>query len=190
MTKNPNASDKKPQSDPSADQSIASTAQQTASNIAGIARDGASSQFAKQKGQAAGQLVGVAQALRQAGEQLRQQEQQTIPDYFALAADRIESLSGYVESADVTQVVEGVEDFARRQPLLFVGGAFGLGLLAVRFLNSSGRRRASARAEDGRPTAGTTQRRTPASPRPPAKPQATTRATASKSDPSGDRANS
>jgi hypothetical protein len=187
MTKNPKSPDEKPQSDPASDQSIASTAQQTASNIAGIARDGASSQFARQKGQAASQLVSVAEALRQAGDQLRKKEQRTLPQYFALAADRIESLSGYVKTADVAQVVEGVEDFARRQPLLFVGGAFGLGLLAVRFLNSSGRRRASARAEGGR----TTRSRatgTSASPRTAAKPPATTRAAEPKPDRQGGRA--
>jgi hypothetical protein len=34
-------------------------------------------------------------------------------------------------------MVRNVEDFARRQPALFIGGAFMLGLLGARFLKSS-----------------------------------------------------
>ena len=31
----------------------------------------------------------------------------------------------------------GVESFARREPLLFIGGAFALGMVAARFLKAS-----------------------------------------------------
>ena len=43
-----------------------------------------------------------------------------------------------------------MEHFARRQPVLFVGGAFTLGLLAARFLKSSGQR-SSSRQGTGQP---------------------------------------
>ena len=46
-------------------------------------------------------------------------------------------LPSYVSSADLKTTVRDVENLARRQPALFFGGAFLLGLAAGRFLRSS-----------------------------------------------------
>ena len=160
MAKNPNTPDNQTQTpkpsgatkapDPTTSQpasEIATTAKETASNLVGMARGGATSRFAKQRGRAAGQLDGIAQAIRQAGDQLREQEQETVPQYFAMAADRIEDFSGYLQRADFGDVVDGVQSFARRQPVVFIAGAFAAGLIATRFLVSSGHKRSSARGE-------------------------------------------
>ena len=43
---------------------------------------------------------------------------------------------GYLRGKDFDRMVDDLEGFARRQPALFLGGAFMLGLLAARFLKS------------------------------------------------------
>jgi len=80
----------------------------------------------------------VSSAVRAAGDQLRQ-EDDTVAHYADLAGERIERAAEYLSSAEPRQVVRDVEDFARRQPAVFFGGAFLLGLAAARFLKSSQR---------------------------------------------------
>ena len=81
----------------------------------------------------------VAQTLRQTSDQLREQNKgAAVHEYIASATDQVERFSNYVRSANVSQMVNQVEQFARRQPGLFLGGAFVLGLLRARFLKSSG----------------------------------------------------
>jgi hypothetical protein len=46
-------------------------------------------------------------------------------------------LSDYLRDKSLTDVVGDVERFARREPVIFVGGAFLIGLLGSRFLKSS-----------------------------------------------------
>jgi hypothetical protein len=114
-------------------------AKETISNVASQAGDKVASRLDSQKDRAAEGLGSVAQALRQTGDQLREQNQgPAVHDYLSSAADQVERLSGYLRSTDVSQMVSKVEHFARRQPALFIGGAFVLGLLGVRFLKSSG----------------------------------------------------
>lgn len=82
-------------------------------------------------------MTGVAQALRQTGQHLREEgSQPTLAQYADRGAEQIEHLGGYLRRRDTSQLVTDVEGFARRQPIVFAGGAFALGLLAVRFLRS------------------------------------------------------
>jgi len=93
-----------------------------------------------QKTKAAEGLGSVAQALRQSGETLRSKNPETpIPQYISSAADQVERLSGYLRANSVGDMVNGLEQFARSQPALFIGSAFMLGLIGARFLKSSGR---------------------------------------------------
>ncbi len=92
------------------------------------------------KDQAADTLYTVAHALRQTGQQLREQDQTSIAGYADQAATRVESVSGYLHGRDVRQLVDDTEGFARQRPAVFVGGALTLGILAARFLKSSKRK--------------------------------------------------
>lgn len=83
------------------------------------------------------ELSGVASALRQTGQQLRRQDQAMFARYSQEAASQIERASSYLEDHDLDDIVHETEAFARRQPELYLGGAFTLGLLAARFLKSS-----------------------------------------------------
>ena len=84
-------------------------------------------------------VTGIAQALRQTGQHLREEgSQPTLAQYVDRGAERIERLGGHMRQRDASELIAEVEWFARRQPMVFAGGAFALGMLAVRFLRSSG----------------------------------------------------
>jgi hypothetical protein len=97
----------------------------------------AKSALSEQKDAAVDQLSGLAKALRQSSDQLRQQDQGAFATYSQQVADQIDHMSGYLRDRDLEDLMYDAEDFARRQPELFIGGAFTLGLLAARFLKSS-----------------------------------------------------
>jgi hypothetical protein len=115
-------------------------AQQTAGKVVEGAKEQATSQLATQKERAAGSLGSVAAAIRQTGQGLRQQDQDTVGRYADTVADQVERVAGYLRERDVSDVLEDVENLARRQPGLFLGGAVALGFLGTRFLMSSGSR--------------------------------------------------
>jgi hypothetical protein len=132
------------------------TAKSTAGQAYGVATEKATTVIEERKGDLASGLTTVADTIRQVGSTLRQTEEQTgITDtaaqYGDSLAQQIESISRYFERSDVRVMVRDVETFARRNPAVFVGGAFALGLLAARFLKSSnpnpnsGRRLSSGR---------------------------------------------
>lgn len=112
-------------------------AQDQASRVADQARDVGRSLAESQKARAAEGLQNVAQALRQTSQTMQQKDQGAVSSYLHQAADRVEQFSGYLRNNQVGHIVDDVESFARRQPALFLGGAFALGLLAARFLKSN-----------------------------------------------------
>jgi len=112
-------------------------AKHTATQVAGQAREQVTTKAESQKERAVDSLGGVATALRQTSEQLRDQQEGPIPQYVQQAADQVERITGYLRSRSVGDLVNDVERFARREPALFLGGAFALGLLGARFLKSS-----------------------------------------------------
>jgi hypothetical protein len=132
--------------------------QQSAMNSARDSISGAATQAGtkvvsginSQKTKAAEGLGSVAQALRQSGETLRSKNPETpIPQYISSAADQVERLSTYIRTNSVSDMVNGLEQFARSQPALFIGSAFVLGLLGARFLKSSGRGEAGGYGYEG-----------------------------------------
>lgn len=116
---------------------VADQAQQAAGQMVGQAREQVSSRLAGQKDRAAEGLTSVAQALRHTGQQLRDQDQQAFTGYIDSAASQVERISNYLRDNDLGRLVDDVERFARRQPALFLGGTFMLGVLGARFLKSS-----------------------------------------------------
>jgi hypothetical protein len=122
---------------------VAGQAKDAAGQIADQARQQATSQLSSQKTRAAEGLGSVAQALRQTSQQLQGQDQGAITSYIDQAASQVDRFSNYLQQKDVRQMADDVERFARRQPALFLGGAFVLGLLGARFLKSSSPQQAS-----------------------------------------------
>jgi len=87
------------------------------------------------KTRAASALRGVASSLTNPNEG----GNDAISQYIRTAGDRVQQAADYLENKDVREVVSDVERFARRQPALFLGGAFMLGLVAARVLKSTRR---------------------------------------------------
>jgi len=113
--------------------------QQLASKARETAGEQAESRFSTGKTRATQTLGSVAQTLKSSSQQLRDQQQVGIGKYADRAANKIEEISHYLENASLSDVAGRVEDFARREPALFIGGAVALGFLSARFLKSSQR---------------------------------------------------
>jgi len=116
-------------------------AKDTISDVASQAGGKVTQQLDTQRDRAASSLGSVAQALRQTSDQIRDQNDNAglpVHQYVASVADQVERFSGYLRSTDVRRMMGDFEQFAKRQPGLFLGGAFLLGLLGARFLKSSG----------------------------------------------------
>jgi len=119
-------------------QNVVHQTQQKAGEMVDQAKTKVMSQLEGQKERAAGTMEGVAQALRQTGQQLRDQDQAPVAQFAEGAADFVDRFTGYLNQRNINEMIGQVEVFARRQPALFLGGAFALGFMAARFLKSSG----------------------------------------------------
>lgn len=95
------------------------------------------------KGQASGALDNFAEAIRQLGQQFRDQNQgvaaSLVGGYADRAAGQAQRLGTYLQHTEVDELVQQIERFARRSPGAFLGGAFAVGVLGARFLKSSRR---------------------------------------------------
>jgi hypothetical protein len=89
------------------------------------------------KTRAADTIGSLAQALTQSGQQLRQQNNEAPLEYVERAGEQLRRASEYLRNTNVDEIVHNTENFARRQPALFLAGAFAIGLLGARFLKSS-----------------------------------------------------
>jgi hypothetical protein len=100
-------------------------------------RDGAVSQLNTQKDRATDRFGSVVQAVRQSTQQLREQQHDSIADYVDQAAGQLERFSNTLKEKNVSELLDEAQRFARRNPALFIGGAFALGLVSARFFKSS-----------------------------------------------------
>jgi hypothetical protein len=117
-------------------------AKSTVGQAYGAATKRATEVLDEQKGTVADGLTTVADTIKQVGENLNTAEEpnkitETAAKYTNSLAEQIENVSGYFERKDVREMVRDVENFARRYPAYFIGGAVALGFLAARFLKSS-----------------------------------------------------
>jgi hypothetical protein len=128
----------------SATQQLADKAQQGAdqvkqkvSSAADKAKQTAKSQASTQKDQAAQSLHTVGNAVDQAAQQLRQNNQTPVAQVAETAASNLNQFADHLSTTSIDDLIGEVEGFASRQPALFLGGAFLLGVLGARFLKSS-----------------------------------------------------
>jgi ElaB/YqjD/DUF883 family membrane-anchored ribosome-binding protein len=130
------------------------TVKESAGAVAGEAmgqvKDKAGSVLGEQKANLASGFTSVADSIRQVGENLgssgeNNQIAALAGKYGDSLAGQIEKLSSYIEDREIRELMRDVEQFARRNPALFVGGAFTLGILAARFLRSSGSQNQASR---------------------------------------------
>lgn len=110
------------------------------------AKDQVRSAATHQKDAAARQMDGFAHALMAASDDLRGRGQEFAAEYVREAASGLERASEAVREHDLDEIIANVEDFARRQPVAFLGGAVVAGFGIARLMRSSadrGRSRAA-----------------------------------------------
>jgi len=110
--------------------------QEAASGVADRVAETAGTQVNTGMTKASEVLEQIAGAVRTSGDQLRD-EQPQVASFADTAAGQVERFARYLQDANPQEVMHEAEDFARRQPAIFLGGAFALGLLASRFLKAS-----------------------------------------------------
>jgi hypothetical protein len=115
---------------------VVSDVKDAATEAASKAKTLVAERVAETTERSAGDLGDVARALHETSKQL---EGNVASPYIDKAAGELERLSGYLRRASVPEIARNVESFARREPALFLGGAFVLGIAAARFLKSSAR---------------------------------------------------
>jgi hypothetical protein len=103
----------------------------------------------EQKSAGADYLSGIAQAVHRAAGEFDRDIPQAA-QYIHSAAEQMESFASAVRDRDPRELVGEVQDFARRQPALFFGGAMLLGFAALRFVKSAEPRNVSGGFRTGR----------------------------------------
>jgi hypothetical protein len=103
------------------------------------AKERANSTLRSSKHSFASQISGIATALKHSGEELSHEGglEQQVAQYTQTASIKMQELAEYLEAKDLRDITRDVENFARRQPAIFLGGAVAIGLLAARFIRSS-----------------------------------------------------
>jgi hypothetical protein len=100
-------------------------------------RERAGEQLTNQKNRATEGIGTIAHAVRNTTQDLREHQHETIAEYVTSAADQLERLAARLKNKDAGELFRDAQNLARRQPVMFVGSAFVLGLLGARFLKSS-----------------------------------------------------
>ena len=125
--------------------STAEELKERAQGVVDDAKERAQAMAGEQKNLAAERLTGFASALRHASSDLDEQGQSVVSGFVRQAADGLEHFSGAMRRNDVDDLVGSIEEFARRQPAVFIGSAVLAGFGIARFMKSSSERRRGAR---------------------------------------------
>lgn len=128
---------------------VVDQAQEKAGQVAEQARSQVTTRLDGQKERLVSGLGMVALAVRQTGQQMREQDVGPVAEYADKAAEQVEKVSQYLRRTEVDELIGQAERFARRQPTVFLGGGLALGLLAARFLKSSAQRAAASASKIG-----------------------------------------
>ncbi len=99
----------------------------------------------QQKSRVGSEVRTYSEALRRAAEKLEAKSDTNLAEYASSAADQIDRLGQRIEERSVGELVDDVEEIARRRPEVFFGGMFVAGLASARFLKASRRRREAQR---------------------------------------------
>jgi len=125
---------------------IEGEAKEAVAQVADQAKDLVRHRVTESAGKSAQDIEDVAHALRQTRKDLGDN---IAAPYVDKAASQLERFSHFLRDASPAEVVRDVERFARREPLLFLGGAFALGLLGARFLKSSSHHEGDSARDEG-----------------------------------------
>lgn len=109
---------------------------QSTAGVFGAFQQRVSSRVDQQKNRAADGLGGIADVIRSAGNELRA-ENEALASYVDMASDQMRRFADQIRERGVADMLDDVDRFARRNPAVFIGGAFLVGLGVARFLKAS-----------------------------------------------------
>jgi methyl-accepting chemotaxis protein len=112
-------------------------------DLANSAKDKVETAVTQRKSLGADYIVSIAQATGRAANEFDHDLPQAA-QYIRQASEQIQGVANTVREHDVRELIGEVQDFARRQPTLFFGGAVVLGFAALRFLKSTPPKASSA----------------------------------------------
>lgn len=116
---------------------VSDTAKKQAKDLSRTLDSEAKDYAGQAKDVAAGEVRDVASALRTAADELRSGSPQERT--LSQIADTLADASDALRSKDLGEMVGAVNDFARRNPMIFLGSAALIGLAATRFAKASAR---------------------------------------------------
>lgn len=116
-------------------------------DFANSAKEKVEAEVTQRKSIGAEYIGSIAQAAGRAANEFETELPQAA-HYIRQAADQMQVIADNVRNRDVRELVGDVQDFARRQPTLFFGGAVVLGFAALRFLKSTTPKRPMGSASD------------------------------------------
>ena len=99
----------------------------------------------EQKERVGSEIETYSAAARRAAERLESESDTNLSSYVSSAADQLDRLATRVQERNLGELIDDVEEMARRRPEVFYGGMFVAGLVAARFLKASKEKRARER---------------------------------------------
>jgi hypothetical protein len=130
------------------------TIKKDAASLSEAAKEELRGQAEQLSGTAAQSLTAFAEAVKKAGEELKQGDQTFAAKLMGEAAGGLQSLSRSLSHASVEDVVSSVRDFGRSNPTAFLAGSVLAGIALGRFARSSARH-APAASASGQASSGT-----------------------------------
>ena len=103
------------------------------------ATDKVKEQLGTQKSKAAEGLNTFTDAIMQTASTLEEKGQAPIANAVSGLAEKVDDFAGYLQNKSVDELASDITNYAKKNPQVFVGGAFVLGLALARFLKSSGK---------------------------------------------------
>jgi hypothetical protein len=130
-------------------QEAVSQAQEQAVKIVSQAREQVTASVKTQTTRGANIATVLTSTLKEAGSQLREQDEPAVATYLDQAADQIEQVGSMLDNQEYGQLIGTVQGFARRQPVLFFAAAVAVGVVGARFLRSSSSQGSSSQQQRG-----------------------------------------
>ncbi|MGC3874712.1 hypothetical protein ACPF7Z_15730 [Halomonas sp. GXIMD04776] len=110
---------------------------QTADEVRDAARAQAEGMFDHQKGVAADQAESLSTVFRKMAKEFEAQDQRYFSGYANNIARATDAISQRLREQNLDTLMYQLQDYSRRQPAVFLGGAIAAGFFLARFLNSS-----------------------------------------------------
>jgi hypothetical protein len=119
-------------------QHVKDAVRETTQQVASAAKDQVNAVYEKKKNVVFDEVGNLASALREAGNKLRSQDDDSIAAKVTdRVAERLETVSTRLGGKNLDSIIRDVENFGRSNAAVFLGTAAALGFFAIRFMKSS-----------------------------------------------------